>query len=509
MKRPAWTSKLLASAIAAACSIVAAEAAYNWAMTERFGLLVGPTEALTFSAATLVASAIASSVLLMVLYLVARFRPLPRWIATVLGGTLFWIVPSVLVRNPAAGLLTLPAGVVAGHLLSMPASRGMSQSAKVALACGPLLWLALFARSAVDAMQESRSAHTLTSGSPLGGSVLGGVMFRSELWLFNQGGKMVSFRTSDWRPTVRANTGFAGIAASGSVLWALSAPAFDWRADHQPAARFRLAARTDGGWTYSAWQDYAVDERPLALALSLQGPVVLGPKRLYILPKAPGSAIVRALSQRIDASGQFTTAVIGRDTLYVGINRGEFGGGALRISLATGKVEPVEHRDSHQLCSGPLNAGCDPVTDLLPDEERPGCVFASIGLAHMMWTGRVVRICQARVETVFEAKVLPVGVRIERFLSSRAPRFPPQTEPVFALARAPNGFWAVTPRAIYQWRRGSVERQPFPEMKQVHGLAVSTAVPGLIAVSTDANAAYSLSGSTPLIYAQSTSRRSP
>ena len=462
-----------------------------------------PAEALTFSAATLVASAIASSVLLMVLYLVARFRPFPRWIATVLGGTLFWIVPSVLIRNPAAGLLTLPAGAVAGHLLSMPAGRGMSQSAKVVLACGPLLWLALLAMSAVDTMQESRSAHTLASGSPLGDGVLGGIVFGPELWLFNQGGKMVSFRTSDWRPVVRANAGVTAIATSGSVLWALSAPTFDWRADHQPAARFRLAARTGRHWTYSAWQDYAVDERPLALALGPQGPVVLGPKRLYLFPKAARSTIIRALSEPIGAAGQFTTAVVGRDTLYVGINRGEFGGGALRISLTTGKVEPIEARDSKELCSGPLNAGCDPVTGLLPDAQTPGCVFASIGLAHMMWTGRVVRICQDRVETVFEAKVLPVGVRIERFLSSRARRFPPQTEPVFALAPAPNGFWAVTPRAIYQWRRGSVERQPFPELKQVHGLAVSTAVPGLIAVSRDANAAYSLSGSTPLIYAQS------
>jgi hypothetical protein len=97
--------------------------------------------------------------------------------------------------------------------------------------------------------------------------------------------------------------------------------------------------------------------------------------------------------------------------------------------------------------------------------------------------------------------VLPIGKRIQRLFSSRARRVPPDTEPVFGLAPAPGGFWAVTPRGIYRWAAGTADRRPFPKLRVAHGIAAAKSGPGLLVVETDANAALSLSGYTPLIFA--------
>lgn len=235
---------------------------------------------------------------------------------------------------------------------------------------------------------------------------------------------------------------------------------------------------------------------------------MLGPKKLYVV-QSGGKSTTRTLSQAIKPWGQFVTALVGEDAMYVGANRGEWGGGLLHIKVSTGDVAQVERRDDRGLCSGPLNGDCDPVTGLVADAEWPGCVFASIGLAHMSWQGRVLHICGNRIETVFEAEIMPIGVRIQRALSSRARQFPPQTEPIFSLAPAAGGFWAVTPRALYRWKRRVVDRQPFPKLKQIHGLAASTSIPGLVVATTDANAALSLSGTTPLVFARGDTEAAP
>lgn len=487
--------------VAAACSTVILLALFNWAMTERFYLAPSWTESLSVSAVAIGFCAVGSLIFLAIMSLVNRLRPITRWAAAALGGTLFWLAPSMLAMRPGAGLLTLPAGVIVGLLLWRSTPNAVRQPAIIALSCGLLIWLTLLVIPAAEAWRESKLVQQPARKSLLGSRVMGGATLGPDLWLFNQSGKAVSFRFADWQPTLRARSGVAALATGGSSIWALLAPPFDWRLDHQPAARFRLASFVGGRWLYSPWKNYAVDERPLALVVGRTKTIILGPKRLYFLQRDGTPVTTRPLSIPIEAWGQFVATVIGPDTMYVGINRGEWGGGLRRINLATGEVAPVDRRGEKHLCSGPLSTECDPVTGLIVDPNKPNCVFASVGLSHMMWHGRVLRVCGDRVETVFEAQVLPIGKRIERALSRRAREFPPQSEPVFALAPAPGGFWAVTPRALYRWERGKVDRHRFPDLKQIHGLAVSQSIPGLVIVTTDANAAVSLSGFTPLVFA--------
>lgn len=495
--------RLVFATFAAGSSVIVSLAAFNWAMTERFGLNAPLRESLLISAVAVICCAVGSLALLALLSAVNHFRPLRRWTAASIGGLLFWLAPSALLLHLGPGLLALPAGIIAGAILAGARSDAPVRrpAERVAFACGLILWLGLLATPAHEAWKENQLASQPASKSPLGNRVMGGAAFGSELWLFNQDGKAVSFRLADWHPTMRSSSGVAALATTGKIMVALIAPALNNKVDNQPAGRFRLSSYSRSGWSNSSWQTYSADERPLALALGSSGPIILGPKKLYLGQSTGHPLAVVPLSQAIEPWGQFVTAVTDDDIMYVGINRREWGGGLLRISLSTGEVTTIDKRQDEDLCSGPLNSQCDPVTGLVPDSKRLGCVFASVGLSHMMWHGRVLRVCGHRVETVFEAEVLPVGERIRRIFSSHARRFPPQTEPVFALASARDGFWAVTPRALYHWRQGAVDRTPFPSLKQVQGLAISKAVPGLVVATTDANAAVSLSGVTPLMFA--------
>lgn len=495
--------RLVTAALAAGNSVIIALAVYNWAMTERFSLSAPWREALLISGVAVICCGVGSLLLLAVLSALGRLRPLSRWSAAAIGGLLFWLAPSALLLHFGPGLLAIPAGIVAGAILFGARSDAQAGGlpGKLAFACGLLLWLGLLLMPAREAWQDYQLASQPASKSLLGERIMGGIAFGSELWLYNQGGKAVSYRLTDWRPTLRSSSGVAALASARGTLVALVAPAFDWRADHQPAGRFRLASYSHGGWAYGRWQSYPADERPLALALHSGRSMILGPKNLYSMGSSSGSVGVLPLSQAIEPWGQFVTAVTGDGSMYVGINRGEWGGGLLRVKLSTGEVRTVDEPEDQELCSGPLNSACDPVTGLVPDPMRSGCVFASVGLSHMMWHGRVLRVCGDQMETIFEAEVLPIGERVRRAFSSRARSFPPQTEPVFALAPAKGGFWAVTPRALYHWRQGTVDRAAFPSLEHVDGLAVSKAIPGLVLATTDANAAVSLSGVTPLAFA--------
>jgi hypothetical protein len=405
--------------LAAACLAILMTASFNWAMTEGFYLHPSPHEALAASGFVLAGCAIGSLVLLPILILANRFRPLGRWAAAALGGALFWAVPAALRGHLAAMLSLVPLGMVAGLVLRDPlAGRPIRLPLWLALASGIALWLFLVAGPIIEERADRQWDRLPPNASPLGNRVMGGAMLGSELWLFNQEGKAVSFHLPDWKPTVRAPSGVAALTAQGP--WALLAPPVDWRSEHQPPGRFRLASWSGGRWLYSPWQSYGADERPLALAIGPQGPVVLGANRLYLLPGIAGPFRTIALSRPLGLDGQFVASIVGAGTMYVGINEGEFGGGLGRIDLKTGAVEPVEKRERGDSCGGLLDGRCDPITGLVPDPDRPGCVFASIGLSHMAAHGRVLRVCGSSVELVFEAPILPIGKRIERFFSSRA-----------------------------------------------------------------------------------------
>ena len=477
--------------LASACAMVLGMTSFYWAMTEQFYLFGGLYESLVMSAVALVASLVGALVLLTILSLAQRVRPIALWAAALLGGLLFAAPVALFDRAPWTGLFFLPAGIAAGLILARTEGRPVRGPGATALLMGLTIWLVLLAIPAGWAWQEERREARSASASLLSDRILGGAALDSELWLFDLPGKVVSFRHDDLRPTVRVSSGVTALATDGSTMWALVAPrSYQWKKE-PPIRRFRVVSFAGGRWRFHPWQVEEAYERPVAIALRRQGVVAVGPKRVYLLGKdEAGSAKALALSEPIELAGQVSSAMVGETLLYVGTNIGEWGGQLFRIDLATGRVTTLQGID-------------DPVTGLVADREAPPCLFASLGVSHLgLWRGRVVRICGDRLETVLEVPVLPIGKRIERALSSRARQFPPDTEPVFGLAPAPGGFWAVTPRSLYHWQRGELERWRRPGFEDAHGLAVSTALPDVVLVATDANATRSVSGYTPLVFAK-------
>ncbi|WP_294239800.1 hypothetical protein [uncultured Sphingomonas sp.] len=481
--------------LGSSCTLIGTSALVGWIMDDR--LVLPLARAWRLTAGMLIGGAFGSLVLLGILAVARRIRPVGPWSAGAIGALLFCLPLSLLSFRPDFGLLAAPAGFVAGILLARV--RSMTRVGAILMGGGLLFWIVWVALAAIEQSPSERAPLAGSGSTILGTDIVGGVTFGSELWLLDDIGRMASYRLEDWRPTRRSAAGVTAIAADGAHVWALQAAPLVGDADDQPAGRFRLAVSSGGPWRYSARQDYGRGEPPLALTLGQQGPVVIGPKALY-LSDAKGGFARRSLNEPIKPWGQFIALMVGRDTLYLGANRGEWGGGLLRISVSSGRVSPVERIDGTEICSGPLSGGCDPVTGLIHDPDHPSCVLASIGLSHMLEQGRVLRVCAQHVETVWQAQILPLGMRIRRALSPHARRFSPETEPVFALLPAPGGFWAVTPRALYHANRGAVERHDFPDLHPVRGLMLSTSIPGIIVAQTEANGRYALSGATPLIF---------
>lgn len=488
---------LIVGGIIVACAAILSLVVFNWSMTGHF--VGAPSDFLLPMMAATFAFSFVGTVLVFASHkLLQRFGLHQPWIELGLGGLLFWALTSAMAFNLWTGLVAIPCGVVAAFIVSRRDGKLLGWPGRIVVLCGVLACGGLLLQPMIEARQAKKWEQQRAGRSVLGDRIMGGIVFRSAIWLYNGDGKTASFDLRTLNPTIRASRGVVALQPDASGIWALVAPSLDWRSDHQPAARFRLARYQGADWQYSPWMNYGVDERPLALAVGRDGPIVLGPKRLYLFK---GQVLSKAvpLSIRVDVMGQFVTEVVG-NTMYLGLNRGEWGGGLLAIDLSSGNVAQVDRRETKELCAGPLNGDCDPVTGLVADVAHPGCIFASVGLAHFMWEGRVLRVCGNRVETVFKAEVLPIGKRIERLLSRRARRYPPETEPVFGLAPAKEGFWAVTPRALYRWTPTGVDRLSFPKLQPVHGLAISRSLPGLLVLSTDANAAMSLSGYTPLLF---------
>jgi hypothetical protein len=100
-------------------------------------------------------------------------------------------------------------------------------------------------------------------------------------------------------------------------------------------------------------------------------------------------------------SGAVTTAHATDESVFVGVNAGEFGGGLRRIDRRTGVVASIDRNTTGDLCGGPLNPECDPVTGITDVPWKPSCVAVAIGLVHFLPHGRMVEMCGEDVQSVY------------------------------------------------------------------------------------------------------------
>jgi hypothetical protein len=182
------------------------------------------------------------------------------------------------------------------------------------------------------------------------------------------------------------------------------------------------------------------------------------------------------------------------NAVWTGIDAGEWGGGLMRIDMGSGKVTTVEENTSGALCGGPLNSACDPVNGIEDEPWKPGCLVVSVGLEHLLASGRLVEVCPTGIRTLFE---LPLGAEVGR--DGR----PLNTVPFFGLVRAGNTIWAGGADGLYQvTESGAVRVGAFPAFKNVGGVYVNFNNPHFVLVLTQINRRAAVSGRTPMLVAR-------
>jgi|HubBroStandDraft_6_1064221.scaffolds.fasta_scaffold194350_1 hypothetical protein len=343
-----------------------------------------------------------------------------------------------------------------------------------------------FATSSQSARQERSKDDPV-----LGDRIAEGVVFAARLWLRgtvvrsgDASGALVSVSLADLSRRDDFDSGVLGMKTIGGDLWVLRQP---------PSSKME--------WILSVLRNEAFEDRahfvsqdidlPIALFNSGGTPAVLSHTSIRTLSEDGRWSSVRLEGQlRRGVQIQVASPVNG-NSAYVGINMGEWGGGLQRVDLKTGKVSSIERRDTKDLCGGPLNSDCDPVTGVIPDLQNKDCVLVAIGLVHFLSHGRILRVCDTKVSVVFEhsEKKEINGKSLE------------VSAAFYGLASTDGGFWAITPGALYRFAvDGNTQvRYPLPKMKPVSGVYMNRDLPGVIVVRTDVNWAVSLSGYTPLI----------
>ena len=329
--------------------------------------------------------------------------------------------------------------------------------------------------------------------------IVGGVGDRNTLWLFDVRGQLVAYDRSSWKERVVVPAGVVALQRHGEDVWALvTEPGTTSRRGlGGTAGRADLIRILPGNGPKYPSFTYEAGDNPLTLTFADDRPVVLTAKTVRSLD-GEGKWSARKLSrQPVGPPGDVTVAGVGGH-LFVGRNAGEWGGGVARVDISTGIVSGIERRDSSDLCAGPLNANCDPVSGLVSDPNRPGCVLASTGLVHIsLMSGRVLRICGNVVEVVLQRRVEMPAQIVRRGVMG-----PPRseaTEPIGSLVSDFRGtIWAASPFALYRIDGSDVARTTMPHLQR-HGRLYLAELNGLVIISSLKNARHSLGGATPII----------
>lgn len=291
----------------------------------------------------------------------------------------------------------------------------------------------------------------------LGQALIEGAGSPHHLWIRGASKKVVRFDRETGERSVEAEN-VIDILADGPHLWALIAlnenesVVKDLR---QPDMAERLVY---------------FEGSPIALFATDAGPSVLTTTRA-LLPTTNGWAR-RLIAGSLDQHAQ-VSALTG-DALFVGYNKGEWGGGLRRVDISTGTVSFVQE-SGDDICGGRLDPNCAPIMGVVSDHERAGCVLVGASLAHMSSRyGEVLRVCGSVVTPVF-ADPLPVIPNSIEFRRG-------QTWPFDSLVMVGDGWVAVGQDRFARSSNGVVAMRDTPSLQAWAGLQVSDDIDGVIFV---------------------------
>jgi hypothetical protein len=335
-------------------------------------------------------------------------------------------------------------------------------------------------------------AATAQSGDPLlGNRIAEGVVADGQLWLRGAlgdpqpSGALVSLNLASGARTAQFDRGVIDIDVADGTLWVL-------REATEAARDFTVFTWKDGAFQPLTNMGNGIPH-PIAMFAGNHKVVVLTPVSIHIfdtsLRRWQGIRLKSPLRYGATFSAAMTT---NGSAVYFGANNGESGGALQRIDLSNGTVAEIQKQRSNNPCDGPLASACTPVTSVVADPDNGQCVIASIGLVHAEVTdGRVLRVCGDDVTVLFEPKaaVQPAGSPVV------------MTEPIYGLAAAPGGFWAVSAKGLYRFRGDAHADFPMSKAENVAGITIGRSVPGAIVVPTGVVSAASVSGFAVLVVA--------
>jgi hypothetical protein len=252
-------------------------------------------------------------------------------------------------------------------------------------------------------------------------------------------------------------------------------------------------------WQAGAWRTFRTIARTfdslVALACDADQQIVLTSHRLIDLT---GRARAVTLSEPIYPALVRTVVHVTSDAAWVGINRGEWGGGLRRIDRLTGTVSTVVRDATEDRCGGPLSTDCDPVNGLATIPWHPQCVAAAIGLIHFEAHGRITAVCPNGIAQLFAAPDAVDPGDSQEVAEAADGGY--GAVAFFGLAATGNALIAAGHNGIYRIdANGTGTRRPWPLFTRVDGILVSFALPDVVLVMSELNRRASVSGITPMM----------
>lgn len=317
----------------------------------------------------------------------------------------------------------------------------------------------------------------------LQGRVAEALFFNGQLWLraalvdVKNGGGLVSIDLATGARTEHMDRGVIDMEISQGKLWVLR--------QATDAARVFIVFEWRDGALAPAANLPVKSPHPIAFAVTARNFIVLSAVSLHTFDRAQSRWQPITLRGKLPFGATFAVAKpTGEDALYFGANNGVNGGGLRRIDINTGGVAAIEKNPNTNPCQGPLATACTPVTSVIPDPLNPRCVIAAIGLGEPdVMDGRVMRVCGTEVTVLFEEKlaVQPDDAHVVNY------------EPIFGLAPASDGFWAVGRKRVFRFRGDSQTSAPIPSPAPVAGTRMGRG-DGVAVIPTAAGPAIAVSG---------------
>lgn len=307
-----------------------------------------------------------------------------------------------------------------------------------------------------------------------------------RLWVLADSGELSSIAPDEnkWAPATLPESVHALCVLDGRIVAATGA--------RKDSPRWTLRRRSESQW--SAFATVPTDGDNLLAMSCAQGRIsLLTQRRLITVAGDRQTSVPLTEPMR---GGVMSATYATEESVYLGIDAGEWGGGLRRIDRLTGRVTTLERSTDGDLCSGPLNADCDPVNAIVPEPWKPNCQLVTVGLVHMIPHGRLVEICGSQIERLY---FKPYDSEFPGRNSEKQDE-PFSTVAFYGATVRDGAAWIAGLDGLYRMTGpGKITMHAYPPFRNIGGVRVSFGHPDFVLVRTDVNARVSLGGGAPMI----------